>query len=189
MSDPQPTPTPEPTPQPTPTPDPAPEPPAPAPNPQPTPEPPAEPKPHGEPDEFERMKREMSEVKELIKSLQPKEPAEPAEPKPNLDEVNAKHQAEAKAWAIERELLKAGCVDAEAAMVHVDVSKVELAEDGKTIGEGLDLEEIKKSYPYLFPQPANNTKVSTNAQGSNGGGKPAQAMTIKEGLKARQTAN
>ena len=185
MPDPQPTPTPAepPAPQePTPPQEP------PAPTPQPTSDP--EPKPHGEPDEFERMKREMSEVKELIKSLQPQEPA-PATPDqtPNLDEVKEKYQAEAKAWAIERELLKAGCVDADAAMVHINAAEVELAEDGKTVEKGLDLEEIKKSYPYLFPQQINNTTVSTNAQGAIGGSKPTQAKTIAEGLKARQTAN
>lgn len=185
MPDPQPTPTPAepPAPQePTPPQEP------PAPTPQPTSDP--EPKPHGEPDEFERMKREMSEVKELIKSLQPQEPA-PAtpDPTPNLDEVKEKYQAEAKAWAIERELLKAGCVDADAAMVHINAAEVELAEDGKTVEKGLDLEEIKKSYPYLFPQQINNTTVSTNAQGAIGGSKPTQAKTIAEGLKARQTAN
>lgn len=188
MPDPQPTPTPAepPVPQePTPPQEP------PAPTPQPTPaEPKSEPKQHGEPDEFERMKREMSEVKELIKSLQPQEPAPAApDPTPDIDEVKEKHQAEAKAWAIERELLKAGCIDADAAMVHIDAAKVELAEDGKTIGEGLDLEEIKKAYPYLFPQQVSNTTVSTNAQGSSGGGKPAQAKTIAEGLEARQAAN
>lgn len=188
MPDPQPTPTPaeppapqEPTPPQEPT----------APTPQPTSDP--EPKPHGEPDEFERMKREMSEVKELIKSLQPQEPAPAAsatpDPTPNLDEVKEKYQAEAKAWAIERELLKAGCVDADAAMVHINAAEVELAEDGKTVEKGLDLEEIKKSYPYLFPQQINNTTVSTNAQGAIGGSKPTQAKTIAEGLKARQTAN
>lgn len=184
MPDPQPTPTPAEPPAPQ---DPTPPQEPPAPTPQPTPDP--EPKPHGEPDEFERMKREMSEVKELIKSLQPQEPAPAPDPTPNLDEVKEKHQAEAKAWAIERELLKAGCVDADAAMVHINAAEIELAEDGKTVEKGLDLEEIKKSYPYLFPQQTNNTTVSTNAQGASGGSKPTQAKTIAEGLKARQTAN
>lgn len=185
-NDPQPTPTPTPAPQPEPPapqpqePQPAPQPvPAPAPAPQPTPREPQGPK--GEPSELQKMRREI--IDEVKGMLSPK-PAEPAPAGPSVEELTAQHQAQAKTWAIERELLKSGCVDTEALMVHIKADDVKLSEDGKSITEGLDIEKLKETYGYLFDQPTETKQtVSTSAQL---GGKPAQKTpgSISEGVQA-----
>lgn len=181
-------PDPQPTPQLEPQPSPVPQDPAPTPDPVPTqPQPQPEPQPQsgakGEPDDFQKLQREFGEVKEFIAGLKKaQEPAAPSEP--DLDELNAKHAAEAKSWAIERELLKSGCVDTDALMVHIKADEVKLAEDGKSIAEGVDIEELKKSYPYLFPSPTPTEPkktVSTSA-GAGGASAPTEAKTIKDGL-------
>ena len=187
----------QPTPQPTPAPQPA-APTAPAPTPapqpvepQPTPQPAApapEPAPQGgakgEPDEYQKMRREILEE---VKGMLPKnEPAEPAPAEPNLDEINAQHQAQAKSWAIERELLKGGCVDTDALMVHIKTDDVKLAEDSKSITEGLDMEALKKSYPYLFPQPTQTPQTVSTSANPGGAAMPTEAKNIKQGLEMRK---
>lgn len=156
-------PDPQPTPQPDPQPSPAPQDPAPTPDPVPTPpQPQPEPQPQGgakgEPDDFQKLQREFGEVKEFIAGLKKaQEPAAPSEP--DLDELNAKHAAEAKSWAIERELLKSGCVDTDALMVHIKADEVKLAEDGKSIAEGVDIEELKNPIRTCsLPQPQPNRR-------------------------------
>ena len=191
MPDPQPTPQPDPQPSPAPqdpapTPDPVPTPPQPTPQPDPQPQGGAK----GEPDDFQKFQREFGEVKEFIAGLKKaQEPAAPSEP--DLDELNAKHAAEAKSWAIERELLKSGCVDTDALMVHIKADEVKLAEDGKSIAEGVDIEELKKSYPYLFPSPTPTEPkktVSTSAVAS-GSKQNIIPESLTEGVEAAFAAN
>lgn len=186
----EPTPTPtDPQPQ-----DPSPAPPAdptPAPTPDPTSQPPAE---HtggakGVPDDTQKMQRMISEaVEKAIGGLLPADP-KPTDPAPapaptstpDVDAIRAEHNAQVKSWAIERELLKAGCVDADAAMVHIKADDVKLSDDGKSVSGGLDLDEIKKTYPYLFPVQAQTQTVSTSAT-PGGGSLSGEARTIKDGL-------
>lgn len=174
---------PKPTPDPTPTPDPEPPTPAPteSPAPEPTPTPDPEPKgPKGDPDKLQALERQIAEIKEALKK-EDSTPAEPAEP--NLDEVKAQHASQAKNWAIERELLKAGCIDTDALMVHVKADEVKLSEDGKTISEGLDVDELKKSYSYLFPTQTDPKPTVSTSANPGGAQAPTEAMTIKQGLE------
>lgn len=179
---------PQPTPQPEPQPSPVPQDPAPTPDPVPTPpQPQPEPQPQGgakgEPDGFQKLQREFGEMKEFIDGLKKaQEPAAPSEP--DLDELNAKHAAEAKSWTIERELLKSGCIDTDALMVHIKADDVKLAEDGKSIAEGMDIDELKKSYPYLFPSstPTEPKKTVSTSAGAGGASAPTEAKTIQDGL-------
>lgn len=183
MADPQPTPSqpqPSPTPQdPAPTPDPVPTPPQPQPQPEPQPQGGAK----GEPDGFQKLQREFGEMKDFIDGLKKaQEPAEPSEPA--LDELSAKHAAEAKSWAIERELLKSGCIDTDALMVHIKADDVKLGEDGKTIAEGMDIEELKKSYPYLFPSSTEPKKTVSTSAGAGGSKQNIIPESLEEGVEA-----
>lgn len=180
----------EPTPTPT---DPQPQDPAPAPpadpTPTPAPQPPAEPTggAKGVPDDGQKIQRMVSEaVEKALEGLlpadpKPTEPTPAPTPAPDVDAIKAEHETQAKSWAIERELLKAGCVDADAAMVHIKADDVKLSDDGKSVSEGLDLEEIKKTYPYLFPVQTQTQTVSTSAT-PGGGSLSGEAKTIKDGL-------
>ena len=161
--------------------------PAPDPTPAPAPQPPTEPAggAKGVPDDAQKMQRMISEaVEKALGDLLPEDP-KPTEPAPapthDIDAIRAEHDAQAKSWAIERELLKAGCVDADAAMVHIKADDVKLSDDGKSVSEGLDLEEIKKTYPYLFPVQTQTQTVSTSAT-PGGGSLSGEARTIKDGL-------
>lgn len=184
---------PQPTPQPEPQPSPAPQDPAPTPDPVPTPpQPQPEPQPQGgakgEPDDFQKLQREFGEVKDFIEGLKKVQgPAAPSEP--DLDELNAKHAAEAKSWAIERELLKSGCIDADALMVHIKADDVKLAEDGKSIAEGMDIDELKKSYPYLFPSPTEPKKTVSTSAGAGGSKQNIIPESLKEGVEAAFATN
>ena len=166
-------------------------------DPQPQPQDPApQPEPKGAkgtPDEDQKIKRMISEtVTKVLEGLVPAQPQDPA-PQPDLmpdvDAIKAEHAEAAKAWAIERELLKAGCVDADAAMVHIDASSVSLSDDGKTVVDGLDLDEVKKAYPYLFhSQQQLKQTVSTGAApgGALGNG---EAKNIAEALSMMKADN
>ena len=52
---------------------------------------------------------------------------------------------------MERELLTGGCVDAKAAMAHIDMAGATLADDGTL--EGVDVKAIAERYPYLGSSP------------------------------------
>lgn len=85
-------------------------------------------------------------------------------------------EAKAKSWTVERALLTSDCVDTAALMAHVAMDKIEVEEDGSI--KGLDIDSLKKDYPYLFKTPA---KVSTSAAQ---GGQPASAPvnSISDGV-------
>lgn len=179
--------------------DPTPAPPAdptPAPTPDPAPQPPTEPTggAKGVPDDAQKMQRMVSEaVEKALEGLlpadpKPTEPAPTPDPTPDVDALKAEHETQAKSWAIERELLKAGCVDADAAMVHIKADDVKLSDDGKSVSEGLDLEEIKKTYPYLFQTEDPKKTVSTTA--TPGGSKQnTTPASLREGVEAAFAAN
>jgi len=85
---------------------------------------------------------------------------------------------ERKAARIDVMLASKRCRDIDMARSAIDMSKVTFADDGTV--SGFDVEEFAKSKPFLFEPVA---KVSTGAPAS-GGGKPAEAKTISEGLAA-----
>ena len=64
------------------------------------------------------------------------------------DASDAKWDAKVRALAVDAELAKAGCIDTDAARTHVDMTKVEVADDGKV--SGVDAKKLKETYPYLF---------------------------------------
>ena len=66
---------------------------------------------------------------------------------------------------MERELLTGGCVDAKAAMAHIDMAGAKLADDGTL--EGVDVKAIAERYPYLFKAAEKPPTVSTGASGSS----------------------
>lgn len=193
MEDPVPTPTPtDPQPQ-----DPTPTHPA-DPAPAPTPQPPAEQTggAKGVPDDGQKIQRMVSEaVEKALEGLLPADP-KPTEPDPtptptpiptpDVDAIKAEHETQAKSWAIERELLKAGCVDADAAMVHIKADDVKLSDDGKNVSEGLDLEEIKKTYPYLFQESKKTVSTTATPGGAKQKGIP---NSLEEGVKAAFAEN
>lgn len=142
---------------------------------------------------MQKMQRQINELSDAFKAFQNPAPAPapqpaPAPAGPSIEEIQAQHEAQAKSWAIERALLVAGCVDAQAALTHIKAEEVKLAEDG-SIAEGLDVEAVKTAYPYLFQtnQPKPGT-VSTSAASGGSGAPTGQAMTIRDGVKARAAA-
>lgn len=89
-----------------------------------------------------------------------------------LTEANGRFEADKAKWA-EREkgllvanaLAEAGCIDATAAAAHVDLSQVTVSEDGKV--EGLDMDQMRDSYPYLFGK-----RQQSGSTGAKPGGAP-----------------
>lgn len=89
-----------------------------------------------------------------------------------LTEANGRFEADKAKWA-EREkgllvanaLAEAGCIDATAAAAHVDLSQVTVGEDGKV--EGLDMGQMRDSYPYLFGK-----RQQSGSTGAKPGGAP-----------------
>lgn len=86
---------------------------------------------------------------------------------------DAKAQAEAaeKDWrerekrlTVENALIAAGCIDAQAAMAHIDMDKVEVASDGHV--SGLDTRGLAEGRPYLFD--TSNAGVSSAANPAGG---------------------
>lgn len=167
--------------------DPVPAPPAdPTPTPAPVPQPPAEPTggAKGVPDDTQKMQRMISEaVEKALGGLLPADPkpTEPAPtPTPDVDAIRAEHDAQAKSWAIERELLKAGCVDADAAMVHIKADDVQLSDDGKSVSEGLVLMKSRRpiriyslfKYKHKPSQPQQRLEVALSVE------KPERLRTV-----------
>ena len=89
-----------------------------------------------------------------------------------LTEANGRFEADKAKWA-EREkgllvanaLAEAGCIDATAASAHVDLSQVTVGDDGKV--EGLDMGQMRDSYPYLFGR-----RQQSGSTGAKPGGAP-----------------
>lgn len=97
-----------------------------------------------------------------------------------LADAKAESDAQAQAWkerekrlTVENALIAAGCVDAAAAMAHVDLGKVEVASDGHV--SGLDAKALAESRPYLFA----SAQGGTSSAWEPGGGAD-KAMTRKE---------
>lgn len=82
-----------------------------------------------------------------------------------------------KEFAIESELLRAGCRDTKAARAHIDADALEL-KDGNL--SGLDLESFKKDRAYLFDKPK---KVDTGLPPS-GTESPDDGLRSAMGLPA-----
>lgn len=101
-----------------------------------------------------------------------------------LSEANSRFEADKAKWA-EREkgllvanaLAESGCIDATAASAHVDLSQVSVGEDGRV--EGLDVDQMRGSYPYLFGQ---------RQQAGSTGAKPAGAPDGDAALEKARAA-
>lgn len=104
-----------------------------------------------------------------------------AKPEQAAAEPAAEDDGKAALWAVEKMLIKGGCVDEDALMTHVDMSVVKLS-DGKL--EGVDIAKLQESYPYLFKPTAPAATVSTGAP-SAGASTDKPAMSIREGIAAR----
>ena len=147
--------------------------------------------PKGQPDDAQkaaRLENELAAAKQQAADLQTKlDAAKTADDvQKAVNEANAAAQAKVNEIAVRAHLATAGCVNAEAlvAAAHMDVSKVEVAQDGSVVS-GVDLEKLKTDYPYLFQQataaePPTVTTGAAPAAAATGG----EAKTIKEGLAA-----
>ena len=65
-----------------------------------------------------------------------------------FEETKRKWERRERELAVSTELAQAGCIDSKAACAHIDLDGVSIGEDGKV--EGVDVEGLKRSYPYLF---------------------------------------
>ncbi|WP_314921143.1 hypothetical protein [Slackia exigua] len=99
----------------------------------------------------EQMGKQLTPIMESLRAIAP-------QPLPAGDDGDAKGAAakaaddlEAKRWAVERELLTGGCVDAKAAMAYIDMAGAKLADDGTL--EGVDVKALAEKYPYLGSSP------------------------------------
>ena len=107
----------------------------------------------------EQMGKQLTPIMESLRAIAPQTPAgddgdakgAAAKAADDLEAVIARHADEAKRWAVERELLTGGCVDAKAAMAHIDMAGAKLADDGTL--EGVDVKAIAERYPYLGSSP------------------------------------
>lgn len=154
-------------------------------------EPAAEPAggPKGEPNQEQQIARIVAEalrpISEKLAAIDGSDPAAAGkaveDAKADIEAINAKHAEEAKRWAVERALLTSECIDSVAAMAHIDLPKVELAEDGTP--KGVDAAKLKAEYPHLFKAAAAVPTVTTGASpaGAPSGG---PAKNIKEALAA-----
>ena len=104
-----------------------------------------------------------------------------------LAKANADFDAARGAWAerekaltVSGQLAEAGCIDCEALMSHVDMSKVAVR-DGRA--EGVDVAALKGSYPYLFGRRAQSGATDARPEGAASGvpdERIDRAMGIKE---------
>ena len=115
-----------------------------------------------------------AQVEQLTRSIEGMKSAEDVQAAIDsaLTEANGRFEADKAKWA-EREkgllvanaLAEAGCIDATAAAAHVDLSQVSVGENGKV--EGLDVEQMRGSYPYLFGK-----RQQAGSTGARPGGAP-----------------
>ncbi len=119
----------------------------------------------------EQMSKQLSPIAEALRALVPKGGAEDggdgaaSKAADELEAVIARHADEAKRWAVERELLTGGCIDAAAAMAHIDMAGAKLSKDGTL--EGVDVKALAEKHPYLFKAAEKPPTVSTGASGSS----------------------
>ena len=121
----------------------------------------------------EQMGKQLTPIMESLRAIAPQTPAgddgdakgAAAKAADDLEAVIARHADEAKRWAVERELLTGGCVDAKAAMAHIDMAGAKLADDGTL--EGVDVKVLAEKHPYLFKAAEKPPTVSTGASGSS----------------------
>ena len=119
----------------------------------------------------EQMSKQLSPIAEALRALVPKGGAEDggdgaaSKAADELEAVIARHAEEAKRWAVERTLLTGGCIDAAAAMAHIDMAGAKLSEDGTL--EGVDVKALAEKHPYLFKAAEKPPTVSTGASGSS----------------------
>lgn len=104
-----------------------------------------------------------------------------------LTEANGRFEADKAKWA-EREkgllvanaLAEAGCIDATAAAAHVDLSQVTVGEDGKV--EGLDMGQMRDSYPYLFGKRQQSGSTGAKPAGAPDGDAALESARASFGL-------
>ena len=104
-----------------------------------------------------------------------------------LTEANGRFEADKAKWA-EREkgllvanaLAEAGCIDATAAAAHVDLSQVTVGEDGKV--EGLDMGQMRDSYPYLFGKRQQSGSTGAKPTGAPDGDAALERARVSFGL-------
>ena len=145
--------------------------------------------PKGEPNQEQQIARIVAEalkpISEKLAAIDGSDPAAAGkaveDAQADIEAINAKHAAEATRWAVERALLTADCIDSVAAMAHIDLSKVELGEDGTP--KGVDAAGLKADYPHLFKAAATVPTVTTGASPA-GAPSAGPAKTIKEALAA-----
>ncbi|EJU32202.1 hypothetical protein HMPREF1155_1419 [Slackia sp. CM382] len=107
----------------------------------------------------EQMGKQLTPIMESLRAIAPQTPAgndgdakgAAAKAADDLEAVIARHADEAKRWAVEHELLTGGCVDAQAAMAHIDMTGAKLADDGTL--EGVDVKALAEKCPYLGSSP------------------------------------
>lgn len=112
----------------------------------------------------QRAQSQLSEVEQLKQKLTKSE----AE-KLSLAEQRKQDRLQHR---FESAVAKAGAVDAEAAWKLVDMSSVEIDDDGKITGLEVAVADLKKKRPYLFGSPS--TPV-----GSSGGNPPSGPPSTK----------
>ena len=121
----------------------------------------------------EQMSKQLTPIMESLRAIAPQNPAgddgdakgAAAKAADDLEAVIARHAEEAKRWAVERTLLTGGCIDAAAAMAHIDMAGAKLSEDGTL--EGVDVKTLAEKHPYLFKAAEKPPTVSTGASGSS----------------------
>ncbi|WP_421572399.1 phage scaffolding protein [Slackia exigua] len=121
----------------------------------------------------EQMGKQLTPIMESLRAIAPQTPAgddgdakgAAAKAADELEAVIARHAEEAKRWAVERTLLTGGCIDAAAAMAHIDMAGAKLSEDGTL--EGVDVKALAEKHPYLFKAAEKPPTVSTGASGSS----------------------
>ena len=104
-----------------------------------------------------------------------------------LTEANGRFEADKAKWA-EREkgllvanaLAEAGCIDATAAAAHVDLSQVTVGDDGKV--EGLDMAQMRDSYPYLFGRRQQSGSTGAKPDGAPDGDAALEKVRASFGL-------
>lgn len=103
--------------------------------------------------QVEDLQRQADELKASMEGLKSADDVQRAVDEA-LSKANADFEQSRARWAerekaltVSNQLAEQGCIDCDALLSHVDLSKVSV-KDGKT--EGVDVDALKGSYPYLF---------------------------------------